>query len=101
MATRAVAHMFIYVYFNALLYYAYVLCARKSKKNAFVRITKLMLLLHNTVQHCTKHLAYAYIFENELFPTPADHERQHVDAVPCRACFSGPISVCLCCFANS
>ena len=40
---------------------------------------------------------YTYVFENELIPTMATQQKQHVDGVGCYTCLSGLISMfCIC-----
>jgi len=45
------------------------------------------LITHCALHHYTKHLAQAYAFENELYPTRAVQQTQHVDAAGCRTFF--------------
>jgi len=63
-------------------------------KKRFCRAHKVNVLITYimSLDHCTKHLTYKYIFENKLFPATAVQLRQHVEAVGCRASFSGLMS---------
>jgi hypothetical protein len=72
------------------MYRVNILCMQR----AFVRTTKSTLWLHNAQYNtATKHLAQAYIFEYELYPTTAVQQTQHVDAVGCPTFSSGLISM--------
>jgi hypothetical protein len=57
--------------------------------------------LHSITPYKTSCIC-TYIFQNELFPTTAVQQRQHVDAVQCRTVVSGLIKhICVWYFSNS
>jgi hypothetical protein len=83
-ASSVDAYMYVRLCTHIMLYcmcIVYVLC--------IVRTTKSILGLQN----CKTHYENIYIFENELLPTAAIRQGQHLDAVRCRTLFSGLISM--------
>ena len=81
-------HISVKVY-NAVLYiyYVYILCVHQRKRRLCQDHKINTLITHCALHHYTKHLAQAYAFENELYPTRAVQQTQHVDAAGCRTFF--------------
>jgi len=69
------------VYINALLR---INCVISKRSNSLFQDHNISTII---AQHCTKHLAYTYISENELHPTTAVQQKRHVDAVGCGTFF--------------
>ena len=59
-------------------------------KRAHIRV---YIYIYIYVYVCVYIYIFIFIFENELFPTTAVQQRQHVDAVGCGTFFSGLISM--------
>jgi hypothetical protein len=74
--------MFMYIY-NALLYtdYVYTLCLHKHKMLLCQEHKINTLITQCALLHRKKHLAYAHIFQYELFPTAAVQQKQYVESV--------------------
>jgi hypothetical protein len=90
-------YMYIYVY-SALLYIqrvcVYMLCMHKRKMYLCQNHKINTLIAQTALWHCAEHIPYTCIFENELFPTTAVQQRQHVDLMGCSTCLAG-WSACL------
>jgi hypothetical protein len=97
-ASSAGAYTNIRLLYNELLYiyyvFVYINYVCKSIKKAPLsgpQNQRFNCIMHFTTLYKT---SFTYIhFENELFPTMAGQQRQHVDAIGCRTSFSGLISM--------
>jgi hypothetical protein len=85
------------VYMNLMLcctFAEYVLCMPKHRSLLCHDHKTNTLITHCALQHCTKKSLHIHnVLQNELFPTTAVQQRQHVDAVGYRKSFKGLITM--------